>query len=383
MGTGVDLADPATRASLTARLGAAYAGRPVLLGPGTPAGWAPWVARLRALGCPVLLVATGRGDPAGRGARVAGPDGAPDAVVEVTPAPAVRLSDELRRHDRLVRTLPRDARAAIDRFDPGRRGVWRASPFVTSDEPVDGRPVRGGRPAAYLALEDKCRADGIWAAAGIPHAPHRIVDAADPAGLAAASAELAGPQGVVWSGDGIAGGGDRVRAVIDRRAQRDARAELVQHCTRIRVMPRLDGPPCSIHGLVLPDGTAVLRPVEIVTESGPRGRFVVRGLRSTWDPPAADRERMRAAARAVGDHLAAAHGYRGAFGIDGVLTADGFRPTELNPRMSAGLTLLARAAPDLLALLQDALLAGEPTGLGAADVETLVPLLDGERHTLP
>ena len=40
----------------------------------------------------------------------------------------------------------------------------------------------------------------------------------------------------------------------------------------------------------------------------------------------------------MGDHLQAAYGYRGAFGIDGVLTADGFRPTELNTRISAGLT---------------------------------------------
>ena len=32
-------------------------------------------------------------------------------------------------------------------------------------------------------------------------------------------------------------------------------------------------------------------------------------------------------------------GYRGALGVDGVMTADGFRPTELNPRCSVGLSI--------------------------------------------
>ena len=96
-------------------------------------------------------------------------------------------------------------------------------------------------------------------------------------------------------------------------------------------MPFLDGVPCSIHGLVLPDGTAVFRPVEIAILRDAAGRqFVYGGLSTYWDPPPADREEMRDVARRVGEHLRAAYGYRGAFGIDGVLTADGFRPTELN-----------------------------------------------------
>ena len=89
-------------------------------------------------------------------------------------------------------------------------------------------------------------------------------------------------------------------------------------------MPFLDGVPCSIHGFVLPDGTAALRPVEIaMLRDEAERRFVYGGLGTSWDPPAADREEMRDVVRRVGAHLQAAHGYRGAFGIDGVLTADG------------------------------------------------------------
>lgn len=84
-------------------------------------------------------------------------------------------------------------------------------------------------------------------------------------------------------------------------------------------------------------------------------RFVQAGISTWWDPPVADREQMRDAARAVGDLLADRHGYRGAFGIDGVLTADGFRPHELNPRFSDGLNAIGRWLPHVpLSLLDSA-----------------------------
>jgi hypothetical protein len=100
---------------------------------------------------------------------------------------------------------------------------------------------------------------------------------------------------------------------------------------------------------------------------------------TTWDPPPADREAMRESARRVGAHLQRAHGYRGAFGIDGVLTADGFRPTELNARMSAGATAVCDVDRRFFSFLQAALLAGVDTGLRAADVEALVPEMDAHR----
>ena len=88
---------------------------------------------------------------------------------------------------------------------------------------------------------------------------------------------------------------------------------------------------------------------------------------------------MRDAARRVGAHLQRAHGYRGAFGIDGVLTADGFRPTELNTRMSAGATALSEVDRRFFTFLQAALVAGTDPGLTAADVEALVPAMDAAR----
>jgi hypothetical protein len=306
-------------------------------------------------------------------------------VVAVTAPATATVTEELRLLDRLARTLPPDVVARVEAFDPGRRGVWWGSPFLTSDEPVLGREVVHGRPRAFLALEDKLLAERVWAAVGAARAPHEVVDAGDLPGLRAAAAGLAGPLGTVWSGDardGFNGGGDLVRWVVDDDEALAAAAWFAPRCDQVRVQPFLDGVPCSIHGFVLPDGTAVFRPVEIAmlrSTSTPR-RFVYGGLGTFWDPPAVDREVMRALARAVGEHLRAEHAYAGAFGVDGVLTAEGFRPTELNPRFSGGLTTLVRPVdPWFATLLQSAATGGWEHDVTTAELESLVELMDAAR----
>src|SRR6478672_9155116 len=369
------LTDPATRAEVTARLGALFAGRPVIAGPGVLAGFTSLVGWLRELGCPVLVVSTTRGAGAVPG------DGE-CVVVEVPPPPSASVTDELRTHDRLARRLPDHAVAAVEAFDPDRRGVWFTSPFVTTDEPILGRPVTGGRPASFLALEDKMLADEIWAAADVPCAPYLIVPVDDDA-LAAATEAVAGPLGAVWAGDardGFNGGGNYVRWIRDGRDRAAARGFFLPRCDRVRVMPFLDGVPCSIHGFVLPDGTAALRPVEIAILRDPATRrFVYGGLGPVASPPEADRAEMRDVVRRVGAHLQETEGYRGAFGIDGVLTADGFRPTELNTRMSAGVSTVAQVDLRFFTLLQAALVAGVDPGVRVADLEAMVPLMDARR----
>ena len=55
--------------------------------------------------------------------------------------------------------------------------------------------------------------------------------------------------------------------------------------------------------------------------------------------------------------------FRGAFTLDGVATADGFRPTELNPRFGAGLSVITRGLDGVpLPLVLDLVVAGRPLG---------------------
>jgi hypothetical protein len=149
---------------------------------------------------------------------------------------------------------------------------------------------------------------------------------------------------------------------------------LADRCDRARVMPFLEGIPCSIHGMVFPDGVAAFRPVEMVTLRQPgSSRLRYAGAATFWDPPTADREVMRDLARRVGDGLRERVGYRGAFTVDGVLTADGFLPTELNPRLGAGLSVMTRDLPELpVPLLDRALIEGEALAYRAGDLERQV-----------
>ena len=72
--------------------------------------------------------------------------------------------------------------------------------------------------------------------------------------------------------------------------------------------------------------------------------------------------------RRVGEGLRERIAFRGAFTVDGVMTAEGFRPTELNPRAGAGMAPIGAALPALpLQLLHVA--ARDDAGFDARPVE--------------
>lgn len=297
------------------------------------------------------------------------------------------VSEELRDQDRVLRNPSDPVRAAVDAYDPGREALWCVGPFAGT-EAIDGRTVLGGREHAWAALEDKLVVDGLWDDLGVRRSPTRTVDVASSDELAAASRDLDAGDGVVWvadARDGFHGGGEFTRWVVTADERASAAAFFRDRCDRLRVMPFLEGVPCSIHGIVLPDGTAVLRPVELAILRGTRRRFVYGGQGTTWDPPGTDRDEMRDVARRTGELLRERVGYRGGFGIDGVLTVDGFRPTELNPRFSGGLMTLARSLDlELFLLLQFNLVAARDPGVAFTDLEAwTVPALDLARTVQP
>jgi hypothetical protein len=235
-----------------------------------------------------------------------------------------------------------------------------------------------------VALEDKTTNDALFARAGVPTAPAEVVDARDRTALDMAAARLDRGAGTVWSGDareGFNGGGVLVRHVRGPEAADEAAALLAARCDRVRVVPFLDGIPCSIHGIVTTDGVAVFRPMEMVMFRTPGATFRYAGVASYWDPPDAARDEMRAAARRVGALLRDEVGFAGSFGVDGVLTTDGFRPTELNPRMGGGLSVVARAVPDIpLFPLHWIAAAGQPLGVTTGELEqTLTAAADAQR----
>lgn len=372
MAPGIDVA------ALTDRLAAALVrDRPVVVWCGFLAGATALLSQLEAYGAHRPLVVAGS-----IGTGPLPPPGSCEVLVLDLP-PVSTVSEQVRRESRLVGTPPPEALAAVEAYDPQNHAVVLAGPFTIARH-VGGRPVLDGRLPAWEAMEDKTLADELCDAAGVPRPPSAVVPAEE-TGLRAAAAGLDDGDGTVWAGDasvGMNGGADLVRRVgpgVDAAA---VAAFLAGHCRRVRVAPFVEGIPCSIHGLVTPDGVAVLRPVELMILRGPAAdRFTYGGAATWWDPPESDREVMRSYARATGAELAARVGFRGGFSLDGVLGPDGFVATEINTRFTGGLALLARTLPDLpVALVQAALVSGVDLGVDAAALEaTLLPATDARR----
>ncbi|MEX0666901.1 MAG: hypothetical protein WD313_01065, partial [Acidimicrobiia bacterium] len=239
----------------------------------------------------------------------------PDVAIFYTGTSGPSIMAGLRAFDVAIGDPSADLTAAVDEFDPEYEALVLTSPFSVLTEAI-GRPVYGPRPSAQSDLEDKMVVDDIWEASGIARAPSEIVVVAD---AVLASRRVAGPLGSVWVADnkeGWHGGADYVRWVRTEEDEAEAVDWYADRADRVRVMPFLDGIPCSIHGWVTHNGIAVTRPLEIlVLRRTDRTGFVYGGMANYWDPPNTLREAMRSAARAVGQHLIERVGYRGPYGI--------------------------------------------------------------------
>ena len=268
----------------------------------------------------------------------------------VTGGPDVScMQASIRAADRIFAEPTPELRAIVDEFDPDGSALVIAAPYASA-ESCFGRPVFGAREASWRALEDKVAIGRVFEEAGVRVAPYRIVPARREALLAAAR-EVDLGDGTVWAGDareGFHGGAELTKWVRREKDVDDAMQVLGASCDRVRVMPFLEGIPCSIHGWVFPDHLAAFRPCEMVVLRGERPpAFRFMGIATAWDPSADDRHEMRAIARRLAGHLRDRYGYRGGFSVDGVMTKDGFLPTEINPRCGGAMPSLLTGVTDL------------------------------------
>lgn len=354
-----------------------YAGRKHILALGPAASAAGAARQLRELGAEKSLVLA-QGPGVG-----ALPDESDATWIDVTHGRApTALMKALREYDKQLENPAPEVLAAIEAFDPkGEARVLGA--HCSGTGAIAGRPRYGLRKPEWARLEDKSIIDQVWDDAGVRRAPSATVDPTGEA-LSDAFARLDQGQGCAFSGDnreGWNGGATYVRAVSDPRQIAEVLPFYSARCHRVRVMPFLAGIPCSIHGVVMPKHVLVFRPVEMICfrRTG-RTDLLYAGAATVFDPSGGVREEMRAIAKKFGAHLRRTVGYRGGFTIDGVATADGFLPTELNARAGAGLVPIAAASPEIpLLRIIDAIAAGDELnmksrGLLPEDLEQRVVL---------
>ncbi|GAB2814256.1 hypothetical protein GCM10022221_10110 [Actinocorallia aurea] len=221
----------------------------------------------------------------------------------------------------------------LDDFDPSGRAVLIV-PDPLNPPLTGSRPRLGPRLPAWALVEDKMLVDPLWDLAGITRAVSVTSDLGpDLASLAAAVDEGGG---IVAScqrrGHGPRSGAEGIwwwRGPTPPQGIPATDADL-----RVRLMPLLEGLPCRIHGMVTASEVSVFPPLELLSLPRPStGTFLWAGavpLSSALRPPW-----LEGIARRIGLFLRDRFGYRGPFASDGVLTADGYRPTELTTRLTS------------------------------------------------
>lgn len=319
------------------RLRGIVSGRRFVIATDVLAAASDLASQLRELGADGTLCISGS-----RGVGDIDPEDERDAVM--VEARGSDLMGSIRAWTAVVHDPPEPIREAVDRFDPDGE-AWAVQSLFGEHQEIAGRPVFGARPPEWVALEDKTVADAVWDASAVTRAPSRVLPVSSGL-LREAARDLDEGRGTVWVADnrlGWHGGAQYLRWVRGPDDVEDAVGFFAAAAHRVRVMPFLDGIPCSIHGMVFDDHVATFRPCEMIVlrRSGTSSLYYA-GPATSWEPPDDDRDHMRRVARSVGDHLDRSVGYRGVFTVDGVMTAHGFRPTELNPRFGGAINVLAR-----------------------------------------
>ncbi|MGW2426323.1 hypothetical protein ACWC0C_45295 [Streptomyces sp. NPDC001709] len=273
--------------------------------------------------------------------------------------------------DRLVELL--------DAYDPQRQAVVFTPPLNHGHKELLKRRCIGWRRPQWAQYEDKVVSDAFWRRAGITGLRSVISDLSL-AGLEQAFEECHEGYGVVVSADasyGALSGGTGVARARTAAELPNVLAFLEGRCRQVRVSPFVEGIACTTHGMVLQKETAVYRPVEGINLRESETRFPFTGCSTYWAPPERESEFIRDMVRKVGDRLREEVGYLGSYGVDGIITERGFRPTEINARMGGFIVNGGPAEGVPLDLVNAMVMEGEESGIDAAALERA--MIDGFR----
>lgn len=288
-----------------------------------------------------VLVVCGRADDAAAWQDLLGPTRCLALALDDAPPAARRrplrgASDHLSWQHHAISGLDGSGWLAgpADAFDPDSTAALLLPDPL--DPPHSGARRRiGARQPAWQFFEDKTVVDALWDAAGVPRAQSIVGDGT--ADLARLGAIVDQGTGVVCSyqpiGAGPSAGGDGIwwwRGGLPPET-----IPTVEPGTwRVRLMPFLEGVPVRLHGLALTTRIVPFPPMELVTLPRPaRGTFLCAGAVPILDDTAEFAEQTDRIGASLRERL----GYRGGFSVDGILTVNGFIPTDFNARLTSAM----------------------------------------------
>lgn len=289
---------------------------------GRAAGWARAAEFLRSAGAEAVLV---------------GPCAAPKGESTTTAFET--------ENTRLLNPEPETV-AFLRRVDPECRARIYAGSAVSARS-VDGRGVLGRRLSHWRDLEKKgCQISLTGGQSGYTPSYRCLGDGAD---LELLISDCASRIPCVISGDpknAIGMGSNYVfRFDEDTGAEtlRNVCAAMAHTCDGVRVGEFTVGVPATFYGFVRHGQIAVFQPAEaLVGADAFSCRIVAPGILT----PVSMRSSVLASAiqkvRSIVQAVVDQSGYRGAFGVDGVLQEQGYVVHEINTRVCAGFAMLAR-----------------------------------------
>lgn len=355
-----------------------FEGKKVILAGGVVAGQLPRARQIKQLGAQSTFILATEG--MGTGETPTAEDG---EWIAIDPPHSNDLVDAIHAGNAILSNLPKHVQDALDLYDPDHTALVVGT-FLHEQESVAERKSLAYRKTEWLALDDKTVIDKVWDKIGVTREPSEVVRV-DRTALLEASKRIDTGGGVVWSSDsreGVSGGAVGVRWIRTETDANKALEYFKKNCDQLRVMPFMEGIPCSIHGIVFPDYVVALRPVEmVVMRISYSNEFFYAGTATYWDPATSDREYMRNMAKRVGNALRDMVDYLGIFTVDGVLTKDGFRPTEMNTRSGAGIKpLITELTDDLpLELVVQAMASGAILDYKPVILESLI-ISSADKH---
>ncbi|MBI6548496.1 hypothetical protein [Xenorhabdus lircayensis] len=233
----------------------------------------------------------------------------------------------------------------LSKIDPEKNITFLGGVRLPLSQLTD-RSIYGWQRPEWAKFEDKIYIDDSLRRWGINTPSYKIIDPVLNDAVAAFHLLNKG-KGVVLAADNsklFNAGSSGLSWIKDHHEIADVLDKFRDKTRKFRMAEFIQGVPCSILAMVLPNGVAVFDPIEILTVfEKTTNQLLFCGSSNRWQP-GKFADIMRDYTRLAGEKLAGEVGYRGIFSLDGIWTGSEFFATEINPRHASGLGL-HRAVP--------------------------------------